>query len=115
MVFVDYSRGTDRLIRRRVPGYEAGQEVKPFKFIRLILATWYLAYSFTSTSGPFNVFKNIREQFPLGGLTNCIICLSPYIALGLMLTKPFKIVLNVFAVAGGAVLLHGYTGWRVNY
>lgn len=27
MVFVDYSRGTDRLICRRVPGYEARQEM----------------------------------------------------------------------------------------
>lgn len=86
----------------------------PFDLLRLILATWWIAYALSNTDGLFKSFKWTREHMPLGGLTACIICLAPWFALILILLN-VEIVLNVFAVAGGAVLLHGYTGWRVNY
>lgn len=106
----------------------------PFDLLRLILAVWWIAYAVSNTDGLFKSFKWVRDKLPHGrtwvfdirvgdgngksqlkdGLLDCIICLAPWVALILILLN-VEIVLNVFAVAGGAVLLHGYTGWRVNY
>lgn len=49
------------------------------------------------------------------GLLDCIICASPWVALivgivGLAFDRMW--VIDVFAIAGGALLLHSYTGWR---
>ena len=81
------------------------------ELITLSAATWYIAYAVTSTHGPFGMFESIREYLPLGGLTACIICLSLWIAMALVLVTHHSI-LEGFAVAGMALWIHGYTGWR---
>ena len=86
----------------------------PFQFVMLCAATWYIAFVVTSSSGPFNVFVWVRAHLPLGGLTACIICLSVWVGLvGCLIIGANP--LYCFAVAGGSILLHGFTGWRVNY
>ena len=81
------------------------------EFLLVALATWYLAYAITSTHGPFKVFERIRKFTTLGGLLDCPICLSPWLAL-LMLVVPFGVGIIALALAGAAMLLHGFTGWR---
>lgn len=75
-------------------------------------AAWYIAYVVTSSAGPFNVFVWIREHLPLGGLTSCIICLMIWTALALRLIG-HNIVTDALAVAGVALWLHSFTGWRI--
>jgi hypothetical protein len=85
----------------------------PFDLLRIALATWYVAYVVTSTSGPFKVFAFIRAHLPLGGLTTCIICLSIWAAAALYLLNPFApVVIDALAIAGAALMLHAYSGWR---
>lgn len=74
-------------------------------------AAWYLAYAITNTHGPFGVFEWVRGHLPLGGLTGCIICLMPWLAL-LLHTVGVNIVTDALAIAGVALWLHGFTGWR---
>lgn len=76
-------------------------------------AAWYISYSLTHTHGPFGIFEWIREQLPLGGLTNCIICLMVWAALILSLIGR-NVVTDALAIAGVALWLHGFTGWRLN-
>jgi len=47
------------------------------------------------------------------GLLDCIICLAPYVALALLLIGA-NVVTDAFAVAGVALMLHSYSGWRIN-
>ena len=101
------------------------------------LATWYVAYSLTSTHGPSGVFDWIREHVWHGrswynnagltdargaiiaverqqmhnGLLDCPVCLAFWAAL-LLLLVPMGIVVQALAVAGAAMLLHGFAGWR---
>lgn len=103
----------------------------PFEMLKLVAAAWYIAYAVTSTAGPFGVFERVRdwrdgrwhgrtmgwhiehkEQVPMSdGLLDCIICLAPWVALILRLIGA-NIITDAFAIAGIALLLHGYTGWR---
>lgn len=78
-----------------------------------VAAAWYVAYAISSTHGPFGIFERVRKYLPLGGLASCIICLLPWVALILRLIGR-NIVFDAFAIAGVALLLHGYTGWRHN-
>lgn len=75
------------------------------------LAAWYVAYSVTSTHGPYNVFDRLRNSLPHGGLLDCPVCLAFWAALVLLLL-PMGIVTQALAVAGGAMILHGLAGWR---
>lgn len=105
----------------------------PFLLLKLALATWWIAYAVTATDGPGGVFWYMRENWKHGrravrieregqvvtrqihGLLDCIICLAPWVAALLMLAAlVFKVeaIVDLFAVAGAAILLHGYTGWR---
>ena len=97
-------------------------------------ATWYIAYAVTSTHGPFGIFKKLREfkggrwhgrtyeydirssdpkvkMLQTDGLLDCIVCLSIWVAMALVLVTHHSI-LEGFAVAGVALWIHGYTGWR---
>ncbi len=102
-------------------------------------AAWYLAYAITSTHGPFSIFVRVREwrggqwhgrtkevvnigipetksyvpmdTFKKDGLLDCIICLMPWLAL-LLHGIGANIVTDALAIAGVALWLHGYTGWR---
>lgn len=107
-------------------------------------AAWFVAYVITSTSGPFAMFMRLREigggrwhgrdksakvvtfnpitkeekiayEIPAtkDGLLDCIICLMPYVALALRLIGA-NVIFDAFAIAGIALMLHGYTGWRHN-
>lgn len=76
-------------------------------------AAWYISYSLTQMHGPFGVFAQIRKWLPLGGLTACIICLMVWAALILSLIGR-NVVTDALAIAGVALWLHGFTGWRLN-
>lgn len=107
-----------------------------FEWLRLAAAAWYLAYAITSTHGPFGVFEKLREfkggrwhgrtvkwiEQPPGiaptflqtghdGLLDCIICLMFWFALILRLMGS-GIIIDALAIAGAALWLHGFTGWR---
>lgn len=74
---------------------------------------WYIAYAVTSTHGPWLIFDRTRKITTLGGLLECPVCAAPWIAAGLMLVRTGGIdLVQVFAVAGLAMLMHGWTGWR---
>lgn len=78
----------------------------------LAFAVWRLAYAVTKERGPFAVFANLRERWPLGGLTTCLKCASWWAAL-LMLAlylTPLRAIVIVFAVSGLALMLASYTG-----
>ena len=75
------------------------------------LATWYIAYAVTSTHGPFNVFERIRKVTTLGGLLTCPVCLAFWAAL-LLLLLPMGVVTQALGLAGGAMILHSWSGWR---
>lgn len=105
----------------------------PFEFFKLTLAVWYVAYAVTSTHGPLGMFEWMREKLPHGrhgisgiivsgddvtqiekphnGLLDCIICFAPWVALGLLAVQ-VELIRDVLALAGGALLLHSFTGWR---
>jgi len=58
------------------------------------------------------VFVTLRRRLPLGGLTECIICLAPWCAALLFLLErtPAAPLVWVLAIAGGALMLGSYTG-----
>jgi hypothetical protein len=85
----------------------------PFELLKLAAATWLISYMISNTHGPFGFFASIREYLPLGGLTSCIICLSIWVVIGLRLLN-VEAVTDAFAVAGVALMLHSFTGWRMN-
>lgn len=112
--------------------------MSPFEFVKLIFGVWYIAYAVTNTHGPLGVFEWMREKLPHGrrtivvvskpitendpypivrdykklpGLLDCIICLAPWMALALLLVQ-VDVLRDVLALAGGALLLHSFTGWR---
>ncbi len=77
----------------------------------IALGTWYLSYCIAQKDGPFHLFQRVRNLFPLGGLTACIVCLSVWIALGLyLLALVFLPVVQILALAGAAMLMHRFTG-----
>lgn len=106
-----------------------------FDLLKLALATWYLSFVVTSTTGPGGIFSWIRDHVPHGrrsyfvfskteapniktgeeikihGLLDCIVCTAVWIALVLRIVEP-GIVIDALAVAGAAMILHGYSGWR---
>lgn len=48
--------------------------------IIMAAATGYVVEILTNQEGPFDVFLKIRRKFPLGGLTTCPYCATPYVA-----------------------------------
>lgn len=82
--------------------------------VTLALATWYLAYALTKTHGAFGMFEKLRkldERIDLNLLV-CIVCTAFWVALGmLVLWTVAPLAVQVFAVAGLAMLAHKYTGW----
>jgi hypothetical protein len=110
----------------------------PFDLIKLAAASWYLAYALTHTHGPLGIFERLREwrggrwhgrkykkaqsvtgrdydygtEMEYHGLLDCIICLAPWIAAALYLTN-VAVVIDVLAVAGVALWMHGFTSWRM--
>ena len=84
----------------------------PLNLLLLALATWRLAYLIANEKGPFDLITRFRARFSLGGLTTCIYCLSIWCAAlcyGLLQT-PLAPLVYMLAAAGGAMLMHRYTG-----
>jgi ABC-type transport system involved in cytochrome c biogenesis permease subunit len=85
--------------------------MNPLNAVLLMLATWYLSYAMTKTHGPFGAFNWLRVHVPAGGLTTCMVCLSLWTGLLFYLALVYlPVVVYPFAAAGGAILLHRYTG-----
>jgi hypothetical protein len=85
----------------------------PLELLILSLCAWYVAYVLIKTSGPFNLFARLRALTTLGGLLECLWCLVVWLAMVayvLYVHTPFREVVYVGAVAGGAMILHRYTG-----
>lgn len=104
-----------------------------FEWLYYAASAWTLAYAITHTHGPFGVFEAPREwrggrwhgrTWPTlyivtnqgteevkDGLLDCIICLMPWLALLLRLVGP-NLITDALAIAGVALWLHGFTGWR---
>lgn len=85
----------------------------PIELLTYAAASWYVAYAVVNTSGPFKVFEWLRAHLSLGGLTTCIICLAVWVALILRLIGANPVT-DVLAVAGVALWIHSYSGWRMN-
>lgn len=106
----------------------------PFDFLKFTLGVWYIAHAVTGTHGPGGIFGWVREnvwhgrtkvpvltsldgkpytkwEFGTNGLLDCIICFAPWVAVVLLLV-PLGIAADALAIAGGALLLHSFTGWR---
>lgn len=85
------------------------------QWIVAIGSSWYLAYAVVNTHGAFGMFEAVRKYLPLGGLTACIICLIFWIALVIVYLQTSRVLpLEALAVSGIALMLHSYTGWRMN-
>ena len=85
--------------------------LSPLDALALGLATFYLAFALARTHGPFNVFKTLRERWPMGGLISCVYCLAFYAAIGAYLVwLVWPPALYMLAAAGGAAFLYRYTG-----
>lgn len=86
----------------------------PFNFLLLTLASWYIAHVITSEKGAWEMFVKLRAMLPLGGLTSCIFCLIPYVVAILYALVWFvpdaQHIVNVFGIAGAALMLRSYTG-----
>lgn len=100
-------------------------------------ATWLLSYAFTQLDGPMGIFETMREwrdgrwhgrreyyvtthktpteesryQVKIGGLFDCIICTATWVGVIVMLV-PDGAVLQGFGIAGIAMFLHSYSGWK---
>lgn len=113
----------------------------PIDLLLRIGATWLLAYSLTALDGPGGVFEWIREHVYHGrygetvvahghiekdgqpvrdheytlpdrtGLLDCIICTSTWVGVIVMLA-PDGVLLQGFGVAGLAMFIHSYSGWK---
>lgn len=91
--------------------------MSPLDLLLLAAATWYWSYVVTSTHGPGGVFEWMRRYINLGGLLSCAYCLAIWIALALWLLTVYANqigypVVVVSAIAGVAMLAHGYSGHR---
>jgi hypothetical protein len=85
--------------------------MNPLDLLILSLATFYAAYALSSSAGPWRAFERLRANLPLGGLTACLVCLSPWLAglfYVLLLIVPW--ITWLFAAAGASIFLYRYTG-----
>lgn len=85
--------------------------MNPLDFVLIALATFYVAFAVSSTHGPGGAFAWLRAHLALGGLTQCLVCLSPWCAAlfyALLLVAPY--VTWIFAAAGASVFVWRYSG-----
>ncbi len=86
--------------------------LSPLDLLILALATWRLAYLVSRERAPFNIMGYLRDKFPLGGGTACMMCMSVWTA-ALMLVlwhTPAQPVVYVAALSGAALMLASWTG-----
>lgn len=86
--------------------------MQPLDLLIITLATFYAAYAVSASSGPWSVFVWLRNRLPLGGLSACLVCLSPWLAalFYVLMFTPLYVAVNVLAIAGASVLVWRYTG-----
>lgn len=86
--------------------------MQPLDLLIISLATFYCAYAISSTDGPLHVFEWLRTHIGLGGLTKCLVCLSPWLAALFYVVQqtPAAWIVSIFAIAGASVLVWRYTG-----
>ena len=85
--------------------------LSPLDLLLLILATWRLAYLIAKEDGPYHLLTRFRARFDLGGLTDCMYCLSLWVGAGLVgLLWVWPPGVWLLAASGGAMLMHRYTG-----
>lgn len=85
----------------------------PLDLLVLSLFSWYAAYCLVKTDGPFKVFSRLRGVTTIGGLLLCVYCLVVWAALiGYLILyhTAFDPIVHVGAIAGGAMIMHRYTG-----
>lgn len=84
----------------------------PSTFVLLCLSTFYLAFAFTRTSGPFMAFKRLRTRYPKVKVYNCLICAAPYAAVLCLLLylSGISYILEVGAASGVATFMFLYNG-----
>ena len=82
------------------------------EWLILAVASWRLAYLLVRERGPFMVLAKMRTHTSLGGLLNCIACVSLWCAfalLGLWLT-PLRLVVYALAISGAGLMLASWSG-----
>lgn len=86
--------------------------MQPLDLLIVALSTFYCAYAISATHGPWHVFEWLRAHLSLGGLTSCLVCLSPWLAVlfYVLILTPLYVAVDVLAIAGASVLLWRYTG-----
>jgi hypothetical protein len=88
------------------------ENMNPPDFIVAILSTWYISYILTAQTGPFLILEKVRDR--AGGVFDCIYCIAPYVAgivwLVMQYIEQGNDIAQVFAIAGGALMLRSYTG-----
>jgi hypothetical protein len=78
----------------------------------LSLAAWRLSYMIVREDGPFRVLLQLRDRTVLGGLLECVFCVSLWAAVGLIMIwfTPLRPLVYILAISGGAVMLAAWTG-----
>lgn len=72
----------------------------------LALATWRISFLLTREVGPLQALSKLRERTTLGGLLECIKCMSVWAALALFALWQFvQWPVIVLAISGGALLV----------
>lgn len=77
------------------------------------LAVWYLSYIAVNEDGLFGILKRLRALTASWSPLSCIVCTALWAAaLVYVLSLVFMPAVYVLALAGGALMLHGWSGWR---
>lgn len=91
--------------------------MNPFTLTVCALAAWRLAHMLTLEAGPGNIFGALRARTTLGGLLDCIYCLSVWTALLFVMLLMFawdsaavQVFTYTLAVSGAALMLGSYSG-----
>lgn len=83
--------------------------MSPLELLILMLATWRLAHMLVLEDGPFQVIQRFRAMTTLGGLLECIFCMSVWVALGLTVAVQGRLnLVDVLAVSAGSLVIDRY-------
>lgn len=78
----------------------------PFDLALLALATWRVSYMLVLETGPFKAFVHLRNATKLGGLLECVFCMSVWVAIGLYALWGYsQWPIYVLAVSAGALII----------
>lgn len=74
----------------------------------MALASWRIASMFVQEAGPFDIFERLRSVTRLGGLLECVWCMSVWTAALVWLIWPTEAgapIVFILALSAGAVLV----------